>query len=178
MAAFRMVFRVTRAFVLAGLIGGLTLGLLAPLLLLPVLLLGTLVGMPLQLGTLAIIAAVGSITGTIVGLAVGLIVGLLSSVLTLVFFRARIGTRGHRMTIRLATVTTAAMLMFVGVFALTGSTDMSSSSVVFWRVPSALVAALYGWWLSGRMLRNESVWQLAPIPDDTPLYKPWEYGPG
>lgn len=175
--AMKIIFSVTRAFSGAGLLGGLVLGALFPCIVLPLMLVGMLFGYEAEFGTLLLVAVFAAATGALVGLAVGVLVGLASSILTLLFLRDRIGSVTHRRLIRALSVVTAAMLMFLGVGLLTGSTDMSANTVLIWRLPSALIAAGYGWWLAGRMAYNHGIWHPTEQEEAWPA-KPWEYGRG
>jgi hypothetical protein len=166
MSALRVIFRVTRAYVFSGIAGGFVLGGGLPLVLIPLTLLNLLQGKTAEIGTVTAIAFVGALTGGVVGLVVGLLSGVLAGLGTLLFFHDRTGTRAHRGLLRLLTVTTAALLIFFGVTLFTGSTDMSAQTVLIWRLPPALVAGAYGWWLSGRMARHDSIWHPGTAPED------------
>ncbi len=173
MQGLRTIVSVTRAFSGAGFAGGLVLGALFPLLALPLMLVGMLAGNDAEFGTLLLVAVIAAATGALVGLAVGVLVGLASSLLTLLFLRDCIGSAAHRRLIRALAVVFAAGLMFLGVGLLTGSSDMSASTVLILRIPSALVAAGYGWWLAGRLVRNEAVWRQEQA--ESWAMQPWEY---
>ncbi len=175
--ALRMIWSVTKVFSGAGLLGGLVLGGVFPLILLPLALVSPLFGQEAELGTLLLISVVGAITGAVVGLAVGVLVGLASSVITWVAFREQIGSSAHRRVIRGVSVVIAAALMFSGVGVATNSYDMSATTILWWRLPTSLVAALYGWWLAGRMVNNDGLWRSeGKVANDwdEPMKRGWE----
>lgn len=175
--SLRLIGSVTRAFTLWGVVGGFGLGAGLPLLLLPLVLVAPLFGGEAEFGALFLVSVVGALTGGIVGFATGLVVGLLSATLTVLFFRSRMDTPGHRRAVRAVAVLTAGSFMFFGVFFVTGSLDMSAESILYWRLPTALVAALFGWWLSRRLLDNYDVWHPDEGGDQLwPAMQPWDYG--
>lgn len=163
MKSLRMIWSVTRAFSGAGLLGGGILGGGIPLVLLPIMLFFSLFGYKAETGTLLLLVIFGAITGAVVGLAVGVLVGFISSIVTLIAFREQIGSLAHTRAVRVLSVTIAAALMFSGVGVLFNSYDMSGSMILNWRLPAALAAAAYGYWLAGRMSDKREIWN---PPDD------------
>jgi hypothetical protein len=135
----------------------------------------SLFGYEAETGTLLLVVIFGALTGAGDGLAVGLLAGLISSIITLIAFRDQIGSTAHTRVVRIITMTTAAVLMFLGVGVLFNSYDMSGETILNWRLPAALVAAAYGYWLAGKMTDNRGVWFPADDNDVSDDYEPMSF---